>query len=196
VVATLPELIEELVSELLLQSPLLVILLGLSDGEEHLAWFWEDPAAEAIVFRFAKLGDEKLEGWFWWWASRVDELVTEDFVGFVRLLVGVNGRFGLVVVAAGEEEGLAAMADLVVRIEEEEEEGFGDFVLIVLVGVEVRGFAITVVGGALLTRVGVEGRREEAEVCEPGRDKEGDEGRAKATEEGEEETEQEEGWEE
>ncbi len=93
--------------------------------------------------------------------------------------MGVNGRFGLVVVAAGEEEGLAAMADLVVRIEEEEEEGFGDFVLIVLVGVEVRGFAITVVGGALLTRVG--------------RDKEGDEGRAKATEEGEEETEQEEG---
>lgn len=65
-VATLPELIEELVSELLLQSPLLVILLGLSDGEEHLAWFWEDPAAEATVFRFAKLGDEKLEGWFWW----------------------------------------------------------------------------------------------------------------------------------
>jgi hypothetical protein len=114
-------------------------------------------------------------------------------VGFVRLLVGVNGRFGLVVVAAGEEEVLAAKADLVVRVEEEEEEGFGDFVLLVLVGVEVRGFAITVVGGALLTRVGVEGRREEAEVCEPGRDKEGDEGRAKATEEGEEETEQEEG---
>jgi hypothetical protein len=113
-------------------------------------------------------------------------------VAFVRLLVGVNGRFGLVVVAAGEEEGLAAMADLVVR-REEEEEGFGDFVLIVLVGVEVRGFAITVVGGALLTRVGVEGRGEEAEVCEPGRDKEGDEGRAKATEDGEEETEQEEG---
>lgn len=106
--------------------------------------------------------------------------------------MGVNGRFGLVVVAAGEEEGLAAMADLVVR-REEEEEGFGDFVLIVLVGVEVRGFAITVVGGALLTRVGVEGRGEEAEVCEPGRDKEGDEGRAKATEDGEEETEQEEG---
>jgi hypothetical protein len=114
-------------------------------------------------------------------------------VAFVRLLVGVNGRFGLVVVAAGEEEGLAAMADLVVRIEEEEEEGFGDFVLIVLVGVEVRGFAITGVGGALLTLVGVEGRGEEAEVCEPGRDKEGDEGRAKATEDGEEETEQVEG---
>lgn len=35
-------------------------------------------------------------------------------MAFVRLLVGVNGRFGLVVVAAGEVEGLAAMADLVV----------------------------------------------------------------------------------